>query len=770
MTTSYMSESAILRRSGASELGALEKLSLRGGERVGRLARLDNLPSLKALRTLDVASNALCTLAPLSAAGAPALTALDASGNCLHSIDGLQALCGSLTDLDLTGNAITKLPSWLGGMRRLEWLGLAHNQLPELRELRALRPVTQLARLAIAGNPIATLPQARLFAVHCCRGLQQLDGAPVVIADVQEADGRFDTSVHDELVRELEQARARCAELEGKLEAQAEAQQADEAARRREVEARRQAVEQAAELRAELDAERRRARPAAIQLRECRQQLASMREELYALQLEGCGGLYGAVSVGSDEASGRVAAPSGVDACGQEVDGLLRATPPPKAAHRRAKPSEGADDDLAHAAADVAAAAADILDVADAAKADADASDAALVDPATDPASWRDRLTTGHGDEEGGRRRRRRAEGSVARRLDWGEAASEEGSGRSGEEMAVASEAVVSVAAELAVGPGSEAAEAKAVEATATAVRPGGAGAVGDAATPPAASASTPASTASSTRGSAMAAEDVAEQWEADPAEALPPQPVRCPSPQQQLRPSSQHAGSSGHADEVPRRPSEGAAPSSHHAPSPQHVQRLECLVLELQQHAADLAAELSQARAELAAEMDWTAELRAGRAELAAELTAAAEPTAAPPPAVAEPADAARAAASGDAGRWGDGPRGDGRWGDGRWGEAGARREEGGEECASGEQEGTAAAAEGPCWPVDAVERLTRSVYLSLPRSDAVCQTVVTLESVSSSGCQSSRACTTLCVRVRVCRTRAALLCLGESCPCPVR
>lgn len=198
----YMTESALLRRSGSADLKTLESLELRGSDRAGRILRLEGLCSLRALRTLDVASNALTTLAPL--AQLTTLTALDASGNQLSSLDGLRALSGSLRDLDLTANAIGRLPSWLGEMRRLEWIGLAHNRLAELRETgECLRPLPQLARLALAGNPLAALPQARLVVVHCCRGLQQLDNAPVGIDEVRDASVRFEATRADELATEL---------------------------------------------------------------------------------------------------------------------------------------------------------------------------------------------------------------------------------------------------------------------------------------------------------------------------------------------------------------------------------------------------------------------------------------------------------------------------------------------------------------------------------------------------------------------------------------
>jgi hypothetical protein len=219
-----MTEATLMRRSGAESLQTLEAFELRGSERAGRILRLEGLDTLRALRSLDVASNALTSLAPL--AQLPMLTTLDASGNQLASLEGLQHLCGTLRDLDLTANAIAQLPGWLGGMRRLEWLGLAHNRLAELSEFGAsLRPLPQLARLGIAGNPLAALPQARLFVVNCCRGLHQIDERPVGIEDVREAAARFDATRADELAAEIASCYSELAEARAHASAETRAKE-----------------------------------------------------------------------------------------------------------------------------------------------------------------------------------------------------------------------------------------------------------------------------------------------------------------------------------------------------------------------------------------------------------------------------------------------------------------------------------------------------------------------------------------------------------------
>ena len=281
----YMSETSILRRSGGTDLGKIETLVLRGSNSIGRLGRLENICSLTSLWSLDVSNNLLTTLAPFSAPGVPAIMTLHASGNQITSLDGLQALKGSLRDLDLTANLIEHLPEWVGDMLRLERLALAHNKLKELDELKSLRVLSQLACLSIAGNPLATAPQARLFAAHCCRSLQQLDGSAVSLDEVQEAATRFDETHADKLLCEIKQLSERLSRAETGAAKEANLRQAAE--EMTSVEARRRiaALARVKELENALAAERRRADGLACELRGARRQLAFVRQTGYEQQL-----------------------------------------------------------------------------------------------------------------------------------------------------------------------------------------------------------------------------------------------------------------------------------------------------------------------------------------------------------------------------------------------------------------------------------------------------------------------------------------------------
>jgi hypothetical protein len=161
MATAYCTLESLRRRSGSDlPLASIETLELRGGERAGRIKRLENIATLKSLRTLDLSGNLLSSLAPLGAAAAPALTSLDVSGNRLTTMDGLQTLAGSLRSLALTSNEIEQLPNWIGSMRCLQRLGIAHNKLVELSQVRTSILCPLAPSDARPPRPLASCAQA----------------------------------------------------------------------------------------------------------------------------------------------------------------------------------------------------------------------------------------------------------------------------------------------------------------------------------------------------------------------------------------------------------------------------------------------------------------------------------------------------------------------------------------------------------------------------------------------------------------------------------
>ena len=199
---------------------AVDELRLRGGD-AGHLRTLDALPSLTTLCLLDVSGNLLTSLAPL--AQSSSLTDLDASRNMLACLNGLRGL-GSLTRLDCSGNVLEHVPAWMGSaMPQLEELGLAHNRLSSLRELRALRPLRHLHRLSVLrGNAgLERLPNARGFVITHCAELQQLEEQPVTLAEVQEAAARHPEEL-EALSKELAAAAKEIAGLEAAAVRQAE--------------------------------------------------------------------------------------------------------------------------------------------------------------------------------------------------------------------------------------------------------------------------------------------------------------------------------------------------------------------------------------------------------------------------------------------------------------------------------------------------------------------------------------------------------------------
>ena len=369
MSTAFMSASSIRRRSGSDDLSVLAELSLRGGEKVGRLRCLDNLDTIPALKALDVSSNALTTLAPLGVDSAPALTSLDASGNRLVSLEGLQPLAATLKSLVLTGNSIERLPRWLGTLHKLERLGLAHNRLSELRELQVLAPIVQLAALEIASNPLAKLPHSRLYAIHSCRALQRIDASPVGLDEVGEAAARFERPAHDELSERLTAVDAANKDALKRCDAATAAADAADASARSEACARVAAEAKAAQLLELLEAERSRASAAEAALRMCRARLDRERHAVYRQLLaaaeggegegegegegrEGDGG-SGPRSATFDGASPVCVGMSFSTALHQSASPMARAAPPKLAARREGgKAGDGEDGKKAEQAPD----------------------------------------------------------------------------------------------------------------------------------------------------------------------------------------------------------------------------------------------------------------------------------------------------------------------------------------------------------------------------------------------------------------------------------
>ena len=86
----------------------------------------------------------------------PRLQYLDLSGNQLAHLPSWLDEQRDLRWLDVGDNSLTEVPTWIGGLSRLQCLWLHSNQLTRLPE--ALATLTDLIRLNISSNPLAELP------------------------------------------------------------------------------------------------------------------------------------------------------------------------------------------------------------------------------------------------------------------------------------------------------------------------------------------------------------------------------------------------------------------------------------------------------------------------------------------------------------------------------------------------------------------------------------------------------------------------------------
>ena len=108
------------------------------------------LPFLKCLTDLDLAHNKFS--GAITDKSIPsAVLRLDLSNNNITDISALQGTCYNLKMLNISNNALKRLPPL---PTKLEWLDLSDNKLSELRDLRVLSLSPKIAALGLAGNPM----------------------------------------------------------------------------------------------------------------------------------------------------------------------------------------------------------------------------------------------------------------------------------------------------------------------------------------------------------------------------------------------------------------------------------------------------------------------------------------------------------------------------------------------------------------------------------------------------------------------------------------
>ena len=153
------------------------------------LTCLADLSCLAGLRRLYVDENKLTELPARLLP--PSLRTLSASSNRLGSVRDMECL-PHLTDLHLAGNLLTDL-RWLQPTSPLRRLNLAGNRLCSLSCLRPLRAVPSLSELSVADaqygpNPLCSLHQWRVLALHSLPRLTLLDGASVSSLEVERVE------------------------------------------------------------------------------------------------------------------------------------------------------------------------------------------------------------------------------------------------------------------------------------------------------------------------------------------------------------------------------------------------------------------------------------------------------------------------------------------------------------------------------------------------------------------------------------------------------
>ena len=153
------------------------------------LSSLSDLSSLTSLNRLYLDEN---DLTELSSRMLPSsLRTLSASSNRLVGVDHMDRL-PHLTELHLPGNRLTNL-QWLNPTAPLQRLNVAGNRLCSLSCLQPLRAVASLTELNVTDaqygpNPVCSLHNWRVLALHSLSRLCCLDGSSVSAAEVARSE------------------------------------------------------------------------------------------------------------------------------------------------------------------------------------------------------------------------------------------------------------------------------------------------------------------------------------------------------------------------------------------------------------------------------------------------------------------------------------------------------------------------------------------------------------------------------------------------------
>ncbi|KAK9829835.1 hypothetical protein WJX72_008166 [[Myrmecia] bisecta] len=135
------------------------------------LTAIQGMEACTSLTELNLQDNRISCLDGLTCV--TQLRVLELGRNLIHHIHGL-AILTCLVQLSLEDNQLTSLEG-LSRLSSLMELYVSNNQLSKLRQLHALRGLPHLIILDLAGNPLAALPDYRLYTVYHLRKLKVLD-------------------------------------------------------------------------------------------------------------------------------------------------------------------------------------------------------------------------------------------------------------------------------------------------------------------------------------------------------------------------------------------------------------------------------------------------------------------------------------------------------------------------------------------------------------------------------------------------------------------
>ncbi|XP_041098758.1 centriolin isoform X5 [Polyodon spathula] len=213
----YITEDLIKKLTKQDNLALVQSVNLslaKGGGK--KFKYIENFEKCERLQVLHLSNNLIEKIEKLDKQHR--LQELHLAHNKISKIENLEHMA-SLTYLNLAGNDIEHVPAWVGKkLQAIRNLNLKQNRISSLQDIARLKPLKDLTTLALAENPIASLPHYRPFIVFHLRSVERLDGQPITDQERQQAHERFHLEEVERLEQELEK---RLREIEDLKEEQA---------------------------------------------------------------------------------------------------------------------------------------------------------------------------------------------------------------------------------------------------------------------------------------------------------------------------------------------------------------------------------------------------------------------------------------------------------------------------------------------------------------------------------------------------------------------